>query len=104
MKKEYEKLKEKFETFNILQIEQAVNEFVENLFESYYIQSIDIDKIWCSYGTWKSKAFVNDYTFGKELAAIIRKTLSGRITHDEDFVFDIENYKDRLKEAIFEAM
>ena len=48
MKKEYEKLKEKCETFNISQIEQAVDEFVENLFESYYIQSIDIDKVWCT--------------------------------------------------------
>ena len=104
MKTEFEKLKLKCAFLNIEEVEEEVSKFVDTLFESVDIKLISISKKWCGYGTWKSEAYVNNYGFGDELASIIRKKLSGRITHDEDKVFEVEDYRDELKEAIFESM
>ena len=63
---------------------------------------LSIEKHLCSYGTWKTSAFVNEYYFGKDLAVSIKKALSGHITHDEDKVFTPADFQDEITEAVFD--
>lgn len=60
-----------------------------------------IDKRWCGYGSWKTECFVNEYHFGKELAEAIKEVIEGRVTHDEDKVFTLEDFRDAISEAVF---
>ena len=63
---------------------------------------LSVEKQWCSYGTWKTSAFANEYHFGKELAEAIKNALSGHITHDEEKVFTPADFEDEIAEAVFE--
>ena len=63
---------------------------------------LSIEKHFCGYGTWKTRAFANEYHFGKELAEAIKNALSGHITHDEDKVFTPADFEDEITVAVFE--
>ena len=63
---------------------------------------LSIEKHLCGYGTWKSRAFANEYHFGKLLAEAIKKAISGHITHDEDKDFTPADFEDEIAEAVFE--
>ena len=63
-----------------------------------------MDKKWVNYGTFASTGFANKYHFGEELAQIIEEVLTGRITHDEDHEFKVEDYEEQISERIFEKI
>ena len=63
---------------------------------------LSIEKHWCSYGTWKTIAFANEYHFGEELAVSIKNALSGHITHDEDKEFTPADFEEEITEVVFE--
>ncbi len=65
---------------------------------------IEVDKQWSGYGTWKSKGWANKAYFGEELANIIVKALNGKITHDEDYEFDLKDFEEPIKERIYEYL
>ncbi|WP_424655061.1 hypothetical protein [Capnocytophaga leadbetteri] len=65
---------------------------------------IEVNKQWSGYGTWKSKGWANKAYFGEELANIIVKALNGRITHDEDYEFDLKDFEESINEYISEYL
>nr|DAY29459.1 MAG TPA: hypothetical protein [Caudoviricetes sp.] len=65
---------------------------------------LSMDKKWVNYGTFASTAHANKYHFGEELAQIIEEVLTGRITHDEDHEFRVEDYEEAISERIFEKL
>lgn len=48
-----------------------------------------------SYGTWKISLWVNEYTWGHELAAEIKRRCY-IITHDEDKEFEMSEFETKL--------
>nr|DAR48873.1 MAG TPA: hypothetical protein [Caudoviricetes sp.] len=65
---------------------------------------LSMDKKWVNYGTFASIAHANKYHFGEELAQIIEEVLTGRITHDEDHEFRVEDYEEEISERLFEKL
>lgn len=65
---------------------------------------LSMGKKWVNYGTFASTGFANKYHFGEELAQIIEKVLTGRITHDEDHEFRVEDYEEDISERLFEKL
>ena len=61
---------------------------------------LSINKEWVNYGTWKSKCFANRFYFGEDLAKELKKNLSKRITHDEDVIFQVEDFLEEIEESI----
>lgn len=56
------------------------------------------------YGTWMSKGWANSAYFGENLAELIKKATTGKITHDEDKVFEINDFRERLEDNIYECL
>lgn len=81
---------------------QLVSEFTDFLISTQDTDLLDISKRWTGYGTWKSVAFVNEYHYGDELAKILRKSINGSITHNEDYIFDLEDFRDKIEDEINE--
>ena len=65
---------------------------------------LSMGKKWVNYGTFASTGFANKYHFGEELAQIIEEVLTGKITHDEDHEFRVEDYEEQISERIFENL
>ena len=65
---------------------------------------LSIDKEWVNYGTWKSKCFANQFQFGEDLAKELKKNLSKRITHDEDVIFQVEDFLEEIEESIYNIL
>ena len=51
-----------------------------------------INRRWQSYGTWKVSLWVNEYTWGHELATEINRRCYF-ITHDEDKEFELSDFE-----------
>lgn len=52
------------------------------------------------YGYWESKGFANQYYFGKDLSNVIEKALTGFTTNEEEFEFEVSDFKVELAEQI----
>lgn len=103
MKARFETLKEKASDLTFVELSNEVSEIVKEIISTDN-SLISVDKGWSSYGTWKSAGFANVYRFGDELAQIITKSLSGRVTHDEDKQFEVADFEERLHDDIFEFL
>lgn len=103
MKTKFEALKNKV---NELTIQERENEVLNLVKEIIATDSslLSVDKILVSYGTWKSAGFANEYYFGKELADMLVRALNGKITHDEDRVFQISDFEDEIFNEIYESI
>lgn len=96
---QFELLKELFKIKSYEQQEEAIELFVDEIISTDN-KLLSIDKVWVNYGLWKAKVFVNKYHFGKELAQIIKDSIDGTGTHDEEKVFEIKDFKEKLIDEI----
>lgn len=99
----FKKLEEKRGEYEYKELHNKVSDLVDEILKVEN-SFLEVDKQWVSYGTWKSKPFVNEYYFGKELAELIEKSLKGKITHDEEKQFTIEEFRERLEDNIYEYL
>ena len=65
---------------------------------------LSIDKQWVNHGTWRSNCFANRFQFGEDLANELMMNLSKRITHDEDVIFNIEDFIEEIEESIYNVL
>lgn len=63
---------------------------------------LSIDKQLAGYGVWRSKPFVNEYHFGTKLAIQITLATHGRITHEAEKIFQIEDFRESLYNQLLE--
>ena len=62
-----------------------------------------INRRWQSYGTWKVSLWVNEYTWGHELADMINRRCYF-ITHDEDKEFELAEFEEMLTDICTEYL
>ena len=103
MKDLFNKLAERKGDYSVSELMPIVDDLASQIvaLEPY---TIEVDKQWSGYGTWKSKGWVNKAYFGEELANIIVKALNGKITHDEDYEFDLKDFEEPIRERIYEYL
>lgn len=82
-------------------ISRNVAEMVCNTNDS---RLLEIEYKWCGYGTYKSKAYINEYHFGKELSHTLKQVFNNHITHSEEAKFNIDDWRDALIDYIFEII
>ena len=103
MKDLFNKLAERKGDYSVSELRPIVDDLASQIvaLEPY---TIEVDKQWSGYGTWKSKGWVNKAYFGEELANIIVKALNGKITHDEDYEFELKDFEEAINERIYEYL
>ena len=95
----FKKLEEKRGEYEHKELHDKVSDLVDEILK-VEDRFVEVDKQWTGYGTWKSNPFVNEYYFGEKLAELIKKSLKGRITHDEEKEFTIEEFRENRRSNI----
>jgi hypothetical protein len=103
MKTNYQSLKEKAETLKNNELIEAIQELMNEILKSDE-RLLSVGKSWSGYGTWKSSGWANEPYFGAELAAILTKALSNRVTHDEEQEFQVSDFSERIQDLIYEKI
>lgn len=104
MKTIYEKLKNEAHNLPGNKIDEKVSEFVDFLINQQDTHLLDVSKSWKGRGTWQSVCFANKYHYGEELENVLNKAINGRITHDEEKDFTLEEFRQRINDEIFEII
>ena len=95
MKAQFELLKELFKIKSYEQQEKAIELFVDKIISTDN-KLLSIDKLWANHRLWKAKVFANEYYFGNELTQIIKDSIDGTNTHNEEKIFEIKDFKEKL--------
>ena len=103
MKTQFETLKNKVNELTVNELQNEVLIFVNEVITTDD-RLLSVNKQWYGYGTWKSVGFANEYHFGKDLADMLVRALSGKITHDEDREFQVSDFEDEIFNEIFESI
>lgn len=103
MKDQFLNLKNQAEEMPQGKLHEAVSVLVDEIIGTDE-RLLSVSKSWSGYGTWKSSSFANEYYFGDELSGILTKAMNGSVTHDEDRVFTVEDFRDRITDEVFEAV
>lgn len=102
MKKLFSSLIQKRDQIKQHELIQEVSNFTDFIIKQQDETLLSVSKGWSGYGTWKASVFVNEYHYGDNLAGIIGSAINGKITHDEDKEFTLEDFRERLEDEIFE--
>ena len=103
MENKFLSLKEKVSDMTISELQNVCIDFVDEIIKVDN-RLLSVNKKWSGYGTWKSTGFANEYQFGKDLSTTIVKALNGKITHDEDKEFTIEEFRDDIYDLLLEEI
>lgn len=81
-----------------------VDDFVAKLVELNNDTLLSVDREWAGYGTWRSRGWANKAFFGEDLGYILEKALHSKITHDEDYKFNIKDFEDVIGGYIYDYL
>jgi hypothetical protein len=101
MKNKYERFKRESDSMTIYDVNEGVKQLTRDIIKTDP-RLISVDKRWIGYSTWRSRGWANKAEFGEPLAKAIEKALTGRITHDEEMEFKIEDFSEAISDEIFE--
>lgn len=101
MKELFESLEKRCENLGHRELYDEVADFVDKILITDK-NLLQVEKKWESNGTWKSEGWAYQYHFGEILKKLIEKATTGRITHDEEKEFSIEEFREDLENEIYD--
>ena len=65
---------------------------------------IRVERTYRGRGRWVSQCYTFESVFGENLNKILHQAISGKASHDEDVVFSLEEFREEMRDRIFEYL